>query len=80
MSFIVKSLNSVKTDFHRTNYGVHEPMSSAMRQFNEVIGIFDFGLTRDQFQGSGIKKKTIKNGCLYLSQLQLGIMKTSELN
>jgi hypothetical protein len=28
--------------FHRTNYGVHEPMSAAMREFNEVIGLFDF--------------------------------------
>jgi hypothetical protein len=28
---------------------LHEPMSSAMRQFNEVIGLLDFGLTRDQF-------------------------------
>jgi hypothetical protein len=37
-------------DFHWTNYnGIHEPMSSAMRQFNEVIGLFDFGLTQDQF-------------------------------
>jgi hypothetical protein len=36
-------------DFHRTNYGVNEPMSSTMRQFNEVISLFDFGLTRDQF-------------------------------
>jgi hypothetical protein len=39
----------LRIDFHRTNYGVHEPLSSAMRQFNEVIGLFDFGLTRDQF-------------------------------
>jgi hypothetical protein len=36
-------------DFHRTNYGFHEPMLGAMRQFNEVIGLFGFGLTRDQF-------------------------------
>jgi hypothetical protein len=36
-------------DFHQTNYGIHESMSSAMRQFNEVIGLFDFGLTRDEF-------------------------------
>jgi hypothetical protein len=27
-------------------------MSSAMRQFKEVIGLFDFGLTRDQFESS----------------------------
>jgi hypothetical protein len=39
----------LRIDFHRTNYGIHEPMSSAMRQFNEVIGLFDFGLTQDQF-------------------------------
>jgi hypothetical protein len=39
----------LRIDFHRTNYGLHEPMSSAMRQFNEVIGLFDFGLTRGQF-------------------------------
>jgi hypothetical protein len=39
----------LRFDFHRTNYGIHEPMSRAMRQFNEVIGLFDFGLTQDQF-------------------------------
>jgi hypothetical protein len=39
----------LRIDFHRTNYGLSEPMSDAMRQFNEVIGLFDFGLTRDQF-------------------------------
>jgi hypothetical protein len=38
----------LRIDFHRTNYGIHEPMASAMRQFNEVIGLFDFGLTRNQ--------------------------------
>jgi hypothetical protein len=27
----------LRIDFHRTNYEIHEPMSSAMRQFNEVI-------------------------------------------
>jgi hypothetical protein len=39
----------LRIDFHRTNYGLYEPMAGAMRQFNEVIGLFDFGLTRDQF-------------------------------
>jgi hypothetical protein len=38
----------LRIDFHRTNYENHEPMSIAMRQFNEVIGLTDFGLTRDQ--------------------------------
>jgi hypothetical protein len=31
------------------NYGLHEPMLGAMQQFNEVIGLFDFGLTQNQF-------------------------------
>jgi hypothetical protein len=35
--------------FHRMNYGVHEPMSAAMREFNEVIGLFGFILARSQF-------------------------------
>jgi hypothetical protein len=39
----------LRIDFHRTKYGIHEPMSSAMRHFNEVIGLFEFGLPRDQF-------------------------------
>jgi hypothetical protein len=39
----------VRFDFYQTNYGIHDPMSSAMRQFNEIICLFDFGLTRDQF-------------------------------
>jgi hypothetical protein len=38
----------LRIDYHWTNYGLHEPMSGAMRQFNEVIGLFDFDLTRDQ--------------------------------
>jgi hypothetical protein len=28
--------------FHRTNYGVHEPLNGVMRRFNEFIGLFDF--------------------------------------
>jgi hypothetical protein len=39
----------LRIDFHRTNYGLHEPMPVEMRRFNEVIGLFDFDLTRDQF-------------------------------
>jgi hypothetical protein len=38
----------LRIDFHRTNYRIHKPMSSAMRLFNEVIGPFDFSLTRDR--------------------------------
>jgi hypothetical protein len=38
-----------RVGFHRTKYGVHEPMSAAMREFNEVMGLFDFILTRYQF-------------------------------
>jgi hypothetical protein len=39
----------LRIGFHCTNYGVHEPMSVAMREFNEVIGLFDFILTHNQF-------------------------------
>jgi hypothetical protein len=39
----------IRIYFHQTNYGLHEPMSGAMLQFNEVISLFDFDLTRDQF-------------------------------
>jgi hypothetical protein len=38
----------LRISFHRTNYEVHEPMSAKMREFNEVIGLFDFILTRNQ--------------------------------
>jgi hypothetical protein len=39
----------LRIGLHRKNYGVHEPMSAAMREFNVVIGLFDFILTRNQF-------------------------------
>jgi hypothetical protein len=39
----------LRIGFHCTNYGAHEPMSAAMHEFNEVIGLFDFILTRNQF-------------------------------
>jgi hypothetical protein len=32
----------LRIGFHRTNYEVHEPMSVAMREFNEGFGLFDF--------------------------------------
>jgi hypothetical protein len=44
-----RAIEFLRINFHRTNYGIHETMLSAMRQFNEVIGLFGFGLTRDQF-------------------------------
>jgi hypothetical protein len=37
----------LRIGFYRTNYGVHEPMSGAMREFIEVIGLFNFILTRN---------------------------------
>jgi hypothetical protein len=39
----------LRIDFHRTNYGLHEPMSGAMQKFNEVISLADFCLTRNLF-------------------------------
>jgi hypothetical protein len=32
----------MQIDFHCTNYGVHKPLSDAVRHFNEVAGLFDF--------------------------------------
>jgi hypothetical protein len=39
----------LRIGFHRTNYGAREPMSAAMREFNEIIGLFDSILTRNQY-------------------------------
>jgi Reverse transcriptase (RNA-dependent DNA polymerase) len=39
----------LRVGFHRTNYAAHGPLNNASRQFNEVIGLFDFNLTRNQF-------------------------------
>jgi hypothetical protein len=39
----------LRVDFHRTNYGVHEPLNGAVRSFNEFAGLFDLHLSRDQF-------------------------------
>jgi hypothetical protein len=35
--------------FHHPSYGVHEPMSATMREFNDVICLFDFMLIHTQF-------------------------------
>jgi hypothetical protein len=42
-------LSALDLNTPRTNYGVHEPMSATMRELNEVIGLFGFILTRNQF-------------------------------
>jgi hypothetical protein len=31
----------LRVDFHRTNYGVHDPLNGAVRGFNEFAGLFD---------------------------------------
>jgi hypothetical protein len=36
-------------EFHRTNYGIYEPINAAVRGFNEFAGLFDFNITRDTF-------------------------------
>jgi hypothetical protein len=41
--------NFLRVDFHRTNYGVHEPLNGAVRSFNEFAGLFDIHLSRNQF-------------------------------
>jgi hypothetical protein len=47
--YLTRGTEFLRIDFHQTNYGLHEPMLGAMRQFNKVIGLFDFDQTRDQF-------------------------------
>jgi hypothetical protein len=42
-------LKFLRIGLYRTSYRVHEPMSAAMREFNEVIGLFDFILSCNQF-------------------------------
>jgi hypothetical protein len=39
----------LRVDFHRTNYGVHEPLNGFVRSFNEFAGLFDLHLSRNQF-------------------------------
>jgi hypothetical protein len=39
----------IRIGFHCKNYGAHEPISAAMREFNEIIGLFDLILNRYQF-------------------------------
>jgi hypothetical protein len=34
----------LRVDFHRTNYGVHEPLNGAVRSFNEFAGLFELHL------------------------------------
>jgi Reverse transcriptase (RNA-dependent DNA polymerase) len=36
-------------EFHRTNYGIYEPINAAVRGFNEFAGLFDFNKTRETF-------------------------------
>jgi hypothetical protein len=54
--FCQNSLDSVPNvreflfvEFHRTNYGIYEPVNAAVRGFNEFAGLFDFNITRDTF-------------------------------
>jgi hypothetical protein len=42
-----RSVEFLRIDFHQTNYGIHEPMSSAMQHFNEIIGLFDWSSKAD---------------------------------
>jgi hypothetical protein len=38
----------LRVDFHRNNYGVHEPLNGAVKSFNEFAGLFDHHLSRNQ--------------------------------
>jgi hypothetical protein len=47
-SLIIKNA-FLLVDFHRTNYGVHEPLDGAVRSLNEFAGLFDLHLSKNQF-------------------------------
>jgi hypothetical protein len=49
LSLISINASWYHTDFHRTNYGVHEPLNGAARSFNEFACLFDLHLSRNQF-------------------------------
>jgi hypothetical protein len=44
-----RSSDFLRVDVHHTNYGVHEPLNGAVRNFNEFAGLFDLPLSRNQF-------------------------------
>jgi hypothetical protein len=60
--YLNRATEFLRINLYRTNYGIHEPMSNAMRQFNEVIGLFDFGMTRNQFSKLPSKKNSLVMG------------------
>jgi hypothetical protein len=43
----IRGSELLRVDFHRTNYGMHEPINNAIRKVNENSDIFDFNVTRD---------------------------------
>jgi hypothetical protein len=53
----------LRIEFHRTNYGLYEPITGAMRQFNEVIGLFDFN-PRSVFESSKADFVDLSNSSL----------------
>jgi hypothetical protein len=48
-SYLTRSREILHVEFHRTNYGDFEPVNATINGFNEYVGLFEFGLTRDIF-------------------------------
>ena len=46
----VRSFNALHIPFHRTNYGLNDPLICCIKSFNEFYNFFDFYITRNAFK------------------------------
>jgi hypothetical protein len=44
--------NFLHIPHHRTNYGMHEPITSMSKSFNKISNIFDFNISKNHFKSS----------------------------
>jgi hypothetical protein len=52
--FHTRMSDFLQIDFHRTNYGIHEPLNGVVRSFNELADLFDLHLSRNHFFKVGV--------------------------
>ena len=46
----LRTSDFLRPDFHRTNYGQAEPLSSMVSDFNEVANMYEPGMNRNNFK------------------------------
>jgi hypothetical protein len=49
-SYIMRAVNVFRTVYHRTNYGLNEPINAASKLFNRVSHLFVDGISREVFR------------------------------